>query len=121
MKSAWKHLADHPPVLCRLLARRRIKAKQVVAMSSQEVAISSGLPLSRVIEISRLTSWDTVTVAEAERFLAGCGFDPLKAEDRNRKNAYQRSCKNRTKFVYLKSSPLWKTEFVPLIRLLKAS
>lgn len=122
MPNAWKILADHPPCLVRLLARRKVKGKQVRAISSQEVAITSGLKLPRVHAISQMTSWDEVAVAEAERFVAGCGFDPLKAADRNRKSAYQRSCKtqNSQMFTYLRSSPLWQSEFVPLIRLLQS-
>lgn len=128
MPTAWKILSNHPPCLVRLLARRKLTAtsKQVRALSAQEVAIASGLTMARIQEISPMTSWDQVTVAEAERFVLGCGFDPLSASDRNRKTAYQRSCKSssRAQFSYLRKSPQWKSEFVPLIsrlRSLKAS
>lgn len=128
MPTAWKILNSHPPCLIRLLARRKLTrtGKQVRAISAAEVAIASGLSLDRVLEISPLISWETVTVAEAERFVLGCGFDPLSSYDRNRKSAYQRSCQtsSRQQFSYLRKSPHWKTEFVPLIsrlRSLKAS
>lgn len=120
-KSAWKLLSEHPPALVRLYARRKFAGKNVVVMTMQEIAIASGLPLQRCIEISKQATWDGITVTEAERFIAGCGWDPLSYVDRNRKNAYARSCqKTKSKYHYLRSSPLWKAELLPLIQLLRS-
>jgi hypothetical protein len=107
--------------MVRLTARRRLGGKHVAAVSRQEIAIASGIPLYRITEISRMFDWSEVSVAEAERFCAACGFDPTHAEDRNRQQHYNRKCqqKNRPPH-YLRVSPLWETEFVPLIRLLKS-
>ncbi len=117
-KSAWKILSKNPPALIRLMARRRVKTKTVRAVSLQEIAIASGLPLARVQIIAQSLNWDGISIPEAERFIAGCNFDPLDPADRNRQTSYERSCKKRTKsshFAYLKKSPLWQTEFLPLI------
>lgn len=120
-KSAWKLLSEHPPALVRLFARRKVAGKNVVVMSIEEIAIASGIQLKRCIEISNQTSWDGVTIAEAERFIAGCGWDPLSYIDRNRKNAYARACqKTKSKYHYLRKSPYWATELLPLIRRLRS-
>ena len=120
-KTAWKLLNDHPPALIRLMARRKVVGKRVRAMSLQEIAIAAGMPLSRVDVIGRSVSWSGISVPEAERFCVGCGFDPLCPADRNRKSAYERSCKaRRSKFQYLKDSPHW-SEFLSLIRRLEES
>jgi len=121
-RSPWKLLYDHPPALIRLCARRRVRGKTVRAISLQEIAIASGLPLARVQVISQSVTWDGVTIPEAERFVAGCNFDPLNPADRNRQNAYKRSCTTRpSKFLFLRQSPWWETEFRPLIDLLKSA
>lgn len=119
----WKLLHDNPPARVRLYARRRVKTKTVRAISLQEIAIASGLPLARVQTISQCLNWEGITITEAERFVAGCGYDPLNPQDRNRQSAYDRSCQTRqkmTSFTYLKKSPFWATEFLPLIKRLKA-
>ena len=111
-KSPWQHLQDHPPALVRLFARRRTPDGVLTVMTLQEIAIASGITLARVREISTQIDWSGVTVEEAQRFIAGCAFDPLSYRDRNRKAAYTRKC---PKFRYLKASPLWKNELAPLI------
>lgn len=102
------------------MARRKLVGKTVRAISIQEIAIASGMPLARVSAIAQSTTWDGVTIPEAERFCAACGFDPLNPDDRNRQSAYNRSCKTRrSQFAFLKKSPWWESEFLPLIQLLK--
>lgn len=119
-KSAWKILSSHPPAKIRLMARRRLAGKTVRAVSIQEIAIASGLPLTRVKVIAQQLDWKGVDIPEAERFCAGCNFDPLDPDDRNRQSAYERSCKNRqSQFAFLRKSPWWETEFLPLIESLK--
>jgi len=117
-------LINHPPAAVRLFARRKKspKSKQIEVLTLQEIAISSGLPMVRVKAISQMVTWDTVTIPEAERFCAGCQFDPLNPADRNRKSAYTRSCQKKSTppYSYLRKSPLWLTEFVPLIRRLQS-
>lgn len=119
--TAWQLLTANPPAKVRLMARRRVLGKTVRAVSLQEISIASGLPLARVQAISQSTTWDGITIPEAERFIAGCNFDPLSPADRNRQSAYTRSCKSRkSQFAFLRKSPWWETEFLPLIQLLRS-
>lgn len=120
--NTWHCFATHPPVLVRLLARRRLKGKHVEAMSTEDIAIASGIPLDRVIEISRSTTWDAVTIGEAERFILACRWDPTSPQDRHRYLSYKHRCKQKPTanwFSYLKKSPWWEREFAPLISILK--
>lgn len=120
-KTPWKLLHEHPPALVRLCARRRVRGKTVRALSIQEIALAAGLPLARVQAISQSVDWEGISIPEAERFVAGCGFDPLNGQDRNRQSAYRRACqKTPSKFAFLKRSPWWKTEFLPLIERLRS-
>jgi hypothetical protein len=119
-KSGWKFLASYPPAKIRLMARRRMAGKTVRAVSLQEIAIASGLRLARVKVISQQLDWVGVDILEAERFCAACNFDPLNPDDRNRQFAYERSCKTRKRrFAFLRKSPWWETEFLPLIESLR--
>lgn len=117
----WASFATHPPALIRLLARKR-RGRNVVAVTAEEVALTSGIPLARIQEISKQTNWEGVSIAEAERFCLGCGFDPTSAKDRNRKRAYEATCRtNRPRFLWIKNSPRFESEFLPLIVALRKS
>jgi len=117
----WRAFADHPPALIRLYARRR-NGRTVEAITAEEIAITSGIPLSRVQEISAKVEWEGVSLAEAERFCAGANFDPTSAKDRNRERAYNLKChQNRPRFQWLKRHPRFVSEFLPLIVALKNS
>jgi hypothetical protein len=118
--SAWKLLRDHPPALIRLFSRRVFAPKHVRAVSIQEIAIASGMPLSRVKEIAQSVTWDDVTITEAERFCVGCNFDPLNPVHRNRQSAYERTCKTRPhRLEFLLKAPWWESELKPLIEKLR--
>lgn len=120
----WAYLDNYSPLVVRLCARRSIGGKHVVALSSQEIAITSGLPALRVAEISWLLEWDEVLVGEARRFCAACNFDPTSRLDRERQAAYARRCltyRPNQYPEYLRQSPLWQTEFLPLLRHLRSS
>lgn len=112
-----------PPCVVRLAARFVIGGKNVRALSNREIAIASGIPLVRVLEISRLLSWDEVTVGETRRFCAACNFDPTNANDRGRQRDYVRTCQNHPNRPprYLQNSPFWETELMPLIQHLRQS
>jgi hypothetical protein len=121
-KTPWQHLKANPPAFVFLMARRCTNGKNVRSLSLEEVAIGGGLTLDRTREISWQISWDGVSIPEAERYLAGCNFDPLNADDRNRKGAYVRASKKRNPasiYAYLKNSPLWTKEYLPRINLLR--
>ena len=116
-KNFWVLMAEHPPIMVRLLAKEKTAGKCVSALSSREIAIRSGIPLTRLHEIERSAAWNDITFHEAQAFCLACGFDPCKTTDRNRLRAYQRQAQNHpTKmwWKYLLKSPLWKTEIKPL-------
>lgn len=123
-KSPWQRLKDHPPILVYLYARRSLTrgSPKVAALSLEEVSIGAAIPLGRVTDISWQTDWNGISIPEAERFCAACNFDPLNANDRNRNNTYIRVCQSNpaSLYAYLKKSPLWKTEFLPRLKLLKS-
>ena len=117
----WDDLRSYPPILVRISARRSVGGNNCRALSSEEIAITADIPLDRVLEISALPTWEEVTIGEAERFCRACNFDPTNPSDIKRQREYARSCltnPNRLPFQYLRRSPLWKTEFRPLVELL---
>jgi len=118
----WRAMSSHPPALIRLYARK-VRGRTIEAITGEEIAIVSGIPLDRVQEISALTNWDSVTIPEAERFCLACNFDPTSARDRNRERAYSRTCRrpNRPRFLWLKNHPKYRSEFLPLIEVLRKS
>lgn len=114
---SWKHLEKNPPWLVRLLARRKVKTKVVVAISDEELAIAAGMTVDRVRAISYLRVWDAVPVAEVRAFCLACGFDPFSRVARNRVDCYTNAIRTGrcTGFTYLRKSPWWLTTFKPLI------
>ena len=111
----WQILTKYPPVFVRLYAKERSGERVHCALSDQEIAIRSGLGLDRVKQISRLTSWDSVTIGDARSFCMGCNFDPFSYTDRNRLTAYTR----KGTYAFLRNSSHWKTTFQPLIKILQ--
>ena len=83
------------------------------ALSDQEVAIRGGLDLDKVRKISRMTSWEDVTIGDARKFCMGCNFDPFDYLDRNRISAYSR----KGTYAFLRRSDHWNTTFLPLIKI----
>lgn len=114
-RSPWEILNKYPPVFVRLYAKERSGERIHCALSDQEVAIRSGLHPDAISRISRMTSWDDVTIGEAKAFCLGCNFDPFDYTDRNRLAAYTR----RGTYAFLRRSPNWKSTFLPLIEILK--
>lgn len=117
-ESQWKHFETYPPAAVRVMARVKVVGKTVRALTDEEIAIASGLPLDRVRAISQLLSWESVNFGDVRRFCLGCGFDPLSSTDRNRAGAYLRS---KGRFAYLRKSPHFSTRFVTLINNLRQS
>ena len=118
----WQALDSFAPIVVRLSARFVYSHDHPRAISIREIAISSGIPLSRVIQISESFSWDDVTIGEARRFCAACNFDPTNAKHRRRQYDYIQKCQthpNRPPH-FLKVSPFWETEILPLIHRLKS-
>ncbi len=118
---AWQAFMDYPPVIVRLLAKRRVGKHAIRAISTEEVSIAADLPMARVQEIQSQLDWQDVSIIEAEQFCRrGCNFDPVNGADRNRAIAYFVSCRHKhpnQTFLYLRASPWWK-EFSELFDLL---
>lgn len=116
-RTPWEFFEAYPPPYCRLLAKEPGGGTADMAVTDAELAIRSGIPINRVREISRLDSWASVPLDEARRFFAACNFDPTSAQDRSRVNNYEKICTKRKSvpFHYLRRSPKWETEFLPLL------
>jgi DNA-binding Xre family transcriptional regulator len=90
MASFRERLNRFPPILCRLLARKK---HGLSAMSMQDIAKRGGLAVSTVSKISMLDSWDSVTLRTIDKFCKGCGIDPMRPRShleffRRRKTVY---------------------------------
>lgn len=116
VKTGWHWFVKYPPVLVRLLARRKTcprSRRHIIALRDPEVAIGGGLPLRDVRRIQRKVDWDDVTIGDAKRFCKGCGFDPFNFRDRQRFVNY---CRHKTvKWEWLHQSGAWESTFRPLI------
>jgi hypothetical protein len=62
-----------PPCICRLCARKSNRA-----MTIKEISDQSGLSVDTVEMISKLPSWEPVSLGYATRFSKGCGVDLLR-------------------------------------------
>lgn len=87
-------------------------------MSDEEVALRSEIPVARIREISQSPNWSNIPIQEAKHFCGACNFDIFNSADRNRAGAYLRKG---AKFQYLKTSPHWRTTFLPLIQSMKSN
>ena len=112
-KSPWEILVNYPPVFVRLYAKERSGSRMHRALSDQEVAIRGNIPVDIVRRISRMTTWDNVTVGDARSFCKRCNFDPFSYLDRNRISAYSR----RGTYAFLRRSDHWENTFLPLIKI----
>jgi hypothetical protein len=66
-------LADFPPCVVRLLARRG-RGFGARRLTHEEVATAGGLSARAVRRISSKLNWSELTIGEADRFLLGCGI-----------------------------------------------
>lgn len=75
MPSYWIDRLDKlPPNVCRLLAREPHCPKQ--ALSTNQIAYRSGLSVQTIRRISKLKSWENVTIGRMQKFKEGCGIIP---------------------------------------------
>jgi hypothetical protein len=118
----WQALERFPPVQVRILAKKRGSGLRDLGLSDADIAITSGLPLSRVRELARMTDWLDVTVREIFAFTIACGFDPACPEDRQRVRSYEYLAKKRGRPVcqYIKKSPRFESEYLPLLQIIRA-
>ena len=115
-RTPWDYLAAFPPPYCRMLAKEPGSGMVDMAVTDEELAIRAGIPVTRIREISRMENWDGVPHGEMRRFFNACNFDPTNAAHRERVTRYQSICQKRKSvpFQYLRRSPRWETEFLPL-------
>ena len=123
----FRYLDRYPPIRVRLLAKQSGSSRRKeddLAICHAELAISSGLPLARILAISQMVdSWLGVTIGEYLAFCGACHFNPLVLRDRKRVEDYEYRClkRNQRPFQWLTKSPHYETEFRPLIERLSAA
>lgn len=117
----WQALEKFPPYFTRILAKRPGSGLRDLGLTDSDIAISSGINLSRVREINRMTNWHECTVGEVLAYTTACNFDPANPVDRQRVNQLQYVCKKRgtRPFQYLRKSPRFESEILPILHLLK--
>lgn len=118
-RTPWVYLREYPPIYVRLLAKHPGSGVSAhLAITDEEIAIASGMTIDRVREISRMNSWDPIPWGEIRRFTLACKFDPTNPVDRRRAAAYEIACKtrNKTPFQYLRNSPKFESQFLPLLQ-----
>ncbi len=120
--SLWRALEEFPPYYVRLLAKRPGSGLQDLALTDADIAIKSGIPLVRVREISRLENWHDCTIREIHAFTLACGIDPANPTHRARIHQYEYVCKKRQAkpFQWIRLSPKYESEFLPLLMLLRS-
>lgn len=120
--TAWRLLESYPPIYVRLLAKKGTTGRGIKAVEDAELAITAGIPINRIRQISRMTDWKEMTVGEILQFIGACGFDPFDPRCRKRLANYWCECKKSTQppFLYIRASPKYLSEFLPLIRLLSS-
>lgn len=118
-RSPWDYLDAFPPPYCRLLGKEPGGGSADMAIPAAILAIRANLRLSRVWEICQQETWDDIPTSEMRRFFKGINFDPTNAQDRARVTKYEIICQERktAPFHYLRRSPKWETEFLPLLLL----
>lgn len=117
----WQVLERYPPIEVRLLAKRPGSGLRDLWLTDSDVAIHSGIPLTRIREISRMADWMDCTVAEVLAYTLACNFDPANPRDRQRVQQYQYLARKRgyQPCQYLKKSPRYESEILPLLLLIR--
>lgn len=106
-------LTRFPPIICRLLARRKVSATTVVPMTDAEICAASGLSIGEVKGLSWLKSWDGVGVDIMLAYSKACGVDFDDPISMKRNWAFLAKTGSAT---HLRRSPDWKTFYAPLSR-----
>lgn len=93
MQTYLQQIDRLPPRVCRLLARRKGGGgTNRLPLTARDIAQASGLSVERVARISRLKSFASVPIAEADAFRRGCGI----TRENERRHVY-----------YLRRTRLW--------------
>lgn len=110
--SIWDKLNRFPPIVCRLLARRKLASGGVVALSSEEIAQRSGMTVMEVNSLSWQSSWDDVSISKLRVFSKACGVDFTNSIVLREQAAYMR---NNPSFKYLRKNEQWDSLYKPMI------
>jgi len=106
-----QRLIDFPPVLCRLLVKKR-EGGRILPMPDGELADRACLPLSEVKRLSWCCSWDDVAFDVAVAFSEACGVSLIDRYQLHRQRVYMRKMKGR--FPHLERTEDWKAIWKPL-------
>jgi hypothetical protein len=94
----WKRAQDFPPILCRLLARRKwgrpLTDTEIADRTDRIVGPPGILVVLAPIEVGKIalsTSWKGIDVYDMQAFLIGCNIDFCNAEQMKRIDSYIRS------------------------------
>ena len=105
---------NFPPVLARLLARRKLSRGHSQPLSTDEIAAAGQFDPLMVMKYSKETSWSAIVVHDALAFLQGCGLGIDDVDAWRRTMTYLSLSPT---FSYLRQSPHWKEYYLPLIQL----
>jgi len=110
ISSFYNYAREYPPILVRLLARK----KSGPPLTTAEISWFSAGALSEyeVNTISALTDWDSVPFGKMRAFLVACGTSFTDPASMNRKRVY---LKQEHKFLYLRKSHEFETILKPLV------
>lgn len=116
----FKRARRFPPVVVRMLAR----VPRGRPLTSLEISKASNIPVARVDSISRSTSWQGIDIYEMQAFCSACRVDFASRKSMKRVDTYIRGVTINGKRVpptysYLRKSPDWEKEFLPLVLILK--
>ncbi len=95
-----QYLDRFPPVLCRLLARKKHGLRP---MTNCNIAFVSGLSLRTVARLSQLRSWRGVTIDVIQKFSMACGVNLV-----GNKRYHLRFIRSHMKAVYRNATPIQK-------------
>ena len=117
-----ERIHNFPPVLVRLLARKRygppLTTEEISKQSPSAEGIFDGISCAEVEAISKETSWCSIGYYESLAFQRGCGLEFHDNAAVRRVNDY---LSRRPTFRYLRASPLWKSYYKPLLVLYRQS
>lgn len=108
-----ERLERFTPIVCRLLARKTAARGGVEALTDEEIAAGSGLPVPTVATLSRKHAWTGVPFDTVLAFTRGCGIHFDDRDSLRHHSAYMRRLKSAPR--YLRRSPAWVDTFQPLI------
>lgn len=116
----FKRANRFPPVIVRMLAR----VPRGRPLTSLEISQASGIPVARVDSISRSKSWAGIDIYEMQSFCNACSVDFASRVSMKRVDTYIRGARVDGKrvppsFAYLRKSPDWEKEYLPLIEIVK--